>query len=121
MKYLIVISLLLLPSCAMFGPSPVDSAAADLAQDVDDALADGQVDAAEVKALDRGVDKVVRALEEKRRRAAIIPKTGNPLLDWAVEIGKDALLGGATWQAVNVTRDRKRRKRGEPTGTTKTA
>lgn len=111
---LVPLLLLLCQGCALMQASAkVDQAAADLSEAVDDALADGQLEPAEAKQLDKASGRVAAALEEKRRAVVTMPKTGNPLLDWGVEIGKDLLLGGATWKAVNMHRDRKRKKRGE--------
>jgi len=107
--------------CALFQPCPVDAPAADLAHDTLDATADGDVDASEQAMLNRSADKVADALEEKSRRANLIPKTGVWWLDAVVELGKATLIGTATWKAVNVSRDRKRKKRGEPVEEVKAA
>jgi len=121
-KLAIALALLLSPGCALLAPNPVEQPAKDTAEDIHDALADGTVDESEMKTLDRDAGKIDAGFEEKRRRmASLVPKTGNPMLDWAVEIGKGLLLGGATWKAVNVSRDRRRKKRGEPVETEKVA
>lgn len=114
MKLLLALALLTLQGCALLQASAqVDQAAEQLAETVDDALADGEVDPAEQKQLDKGSARVAAALEQKRRAVVTLPKTGNPLIDIALEIGKGLIIGGGTYHTVNAVRDRKRKKRGE--------
>ena len=83
-----------------------------------DAIADGSVDAAEIKAVTRAVNHAERdagfldgALAEP---PISIPATGIPWLDALTKLGE---VAGAAWvahQTVNYSRDKKRRERGEP-------
>ncbi len=113
MKSLAALVLLLLPACALFGPSPVEDAAARLADTIHEAAADGSFDETDFKLICRDAGWLEVAFEEQQKPWTP-PTTGIPWVDGALIVGGLATSIFGSVKATNIVRDRKRKNRGEP-------
>lgn len=102
-----------LGGCALL-PCPVDEPAARLADTIQEAAQDGSFDETDFKLICRDAAWVEVALEEKAKPWTP-PTTGIPWIDGALALGGLAASVFASVKTTNIVRDRKRKKRGEPT------
>jgi hypothetical protein len=96
--------LLLLPGCALF-TCPVDEPANRMNEDYLDAREDGEIDASEIKMLDRDSNYVTAALDDKVK-GFTLPTSGIPWLDAALGVGGLLLTAAGTHKYTMKKRDR---------------
>jgi hypothetical protein len=107
------IAILLLVGCAS-APPAVQLAAERAAEDYADARADGVLDEAETRRLDRDFGWIQQALDESPPGFSP-PATGIPWVDLLISLGTAAVAGVGAHKWTMSARDRARTARGERT------
>lgn len=106
---LCLIAFFAMSGCSMFG-NPLIEPAGRLVQDWGEARADGEIDEADVRVLDRDVGYVQEGLDEAQRPLPL-PSTGIPWIDLAIAgIGLAGATGYGTHKYTMRQRDRSRAK-----------